>query len=129
MRRSLSVAVGLLLVLAGCTPRSYPVSGTVTWKGEPLPEGDIVFIDRERSEVQDHGKIVNGQIQAQVKPGKKRVLILASKESGKFDPNMGAAPRVQYIPTQYNDPYRSILEADVTPNGANSFTFDLKEKP
>lgn len=45
------VAVALAAVLAGCFSRSrpatYPVSGTVTWKGRPVEGARVVFVPQD----------------------------------------------------------------------------------
>ena len=49
--RMVSLALGLLVILpaSGCSsraarPRTYPVSGTVTWKGQPVEAARVVFV-------------------------------------------------------------------------------------
>jgi hypothetical protein len=113
--------------LLGCgpsKPETYPVSGTVTWNGQPLPEGSIRFEPEDAKGLPpDPGQIKDGKYQLQARPGKKRVQIYATRESGKIDPIMGAAPREQYIPAKYND--KTELRAEVTPDGKNEFPFAL----
>ena len=119
----------LVLLVAGCGPsgpETYPVSGTVTWNGDPLPEGDIVFSPVDGSIAPDAGKIVDGKFEFQAQPGEKRVEIDATRESGEVDPVMHMAPREAYIPSKYNS--ESILKATVTAGGDNAFTFELTEE-
>jgi len=128
MRMIAVLGLGLMVFVGGCgpsEPKTYPVSGTVTWNGEPLPDGDIVFIDEAQEHLQDHGKIKNGKYEGRVKAGKKKVQILATKESGKFDPAMGAVPRIQYIPLRYNG--ETTLKTEIKTEGENTFSFPLKE--
>ncbi|HEY7422909.1 MAG TPA: hypothetical protein VH682_01490, partial [Gemmataceae bacterium] len=63
--RKFGLAFALLgaFVLLGCSnkPRTYPVTGTVTFDNKPLPEGDIIFLDVENKLGPDAGKIKDGQ--------------------------------------------------------------------
>jgi hypothetical protein len=119
----------LALPVAGCGPsgpETYPVSGTVTWNGGPLPEGHIVFDPVDGSVAPDAGKIENGKFELQAQPGEKRVEIDATRESGEVDPVMHAAPREAYIPSKYNS--ETILKATVTAGGDNTFTSALAKE-
>lgn len=124
------VCLGLLaLPVAGCGPsgpETYSVSGTVTWNGDPLPDGHIVFYPVDGSIAPDAGKIAAGKFEFQAQPGEKRVEIDATRESGEVDPVMHTAPREAYIPSKYNS--QSILKATVTAGGDNTFTFELTEE-
>lgn len=128
--RFLSLAVVAILfgALAGCGPtgpKLYPVAGTVTWNGQPLPEGDIVFAPASPGEVEDAGKVVAGKFAFQARPGAKKVKIMANRSEGPIDPQMGVAPRVQYIPPQFSSAEKTTLTAEVTENGKNEFEFTL----
>jgi hypothetical protein len=115
------------LLLAGCSssgPPTYDVSGAVTWNGNPLPQGDILFVPLDGNGVPDAGKIVDGKYGLRVKAGRKKVEIHASRE-GKFDPVEKARAREAFIPKWYNA--NSILKAEVKPDGENRFDFPLSE--
>ena len=119
----------LVLPVAGCGPsgpETYPVSGTVTWNGDPLPEGNIVFEPVDGSIAPDAGKIAAGKFAFQAQPGEKRVQIDATREVGEVDPVMHTVPREAYIPSKYNS--ATILTATVTADGENDFTFELTEE-
>lgn len=118
-----------LLLAAGCGqkgPATYPVSGTVTFDGQPIPEGRISFIPEGGKAAPDSVPIQNGQFQLRVKAGRHRVEITADRPTGKIDPVMGMAPRECYIPACYNS--QSILTAEVKPDGPNQFPFELKSQ-
>ncbi|MCS7304108.1 MAG: hypothetical protein NZ602_03235 [Thermoguttaceae bacterium] len=118
-----------LVVAAGCGqkgPQTYPVSGTVTFDGQPIPEGRISFVPEDGKAAPDSAPIVQGKFQFQVKAGRHRVEIVADRPTGKVDPVMGMAPRESYIPACYNS--QTILRAEVTPQGPNQFTFELKSQ-
>jgi hypothetical protein len=126
----LSRAVGLLLVAlaAGCgESKTCEVSGTVTWNGEALPEGDILFVPADGKGPPAATKVRGGGFKLQVPPGKKKVEVHASRPAGPVDPVMKTARREPYIPRRYND--QTVLEADVTRGGGNHFTFALDDKP
>ena len=57
---SLSVIVLMLGFLAGCGPQLVSVSGTVTYKNQPLKQGNIMFHPENGRPAT--GKIVNGEI-------------------------------------------------------------------
>ena len=121
----------LLLAAAaalGCgpsDPKLYPVSGTVTWNGQPLADGDILFVPVDGATVPDPGKIKDGKFSFQAQAGQKKVEIRATREAGPVDPVMGAPPRVQFVPAKYND--ATELTAEVKPQEKNEFTFPLVE--
>ena len=122
--QSTSVLV-LLLALAGCGPTSYSASGTVTFDGEPIPEGHIAFVP-EGSGTGGGGPITNGSYSATVPAGKMKVLITASKMH-KLPPGQkgmyGKSEEIRaYIPSKYNS--KTELTVDIT--GRTSRDFDLK---
>lgn len=119
----------LVSLLLGCGPsgvKKYPVSGTVKLSDGPLPDGHIVLMPVEGGGAPDADKIVDGKFAFQATPGKKRVEITASRESGPVDPVMGQAPREEYIAAEYN--VESKLTAEVTSSGPNTFEFTVTEK-
>ena len=125
MQSKTALTLATLLAVAGCGdsgPRRYPVTGEVTWEGQPLPDGDILFTPPGGG-VPDAGKIVAGEFKLRATEGPKTVAIFATRESGQVDPEMGAAPRESYIPARYND--QSNLTAEVDPGGENHFRFEL----
>jgi hypothetical protein len=125
---SLLVLVVLSCTIAGCGPtgpKLYPVKGTVTWNGEPLPEGDIIFTPATPGDVEDAGKVVGGKFAFEARPGAKKVKITANRSEGPVDPQMGLAPRVQYIPPKYSSAEKTTLTAEVTETGKNEFEFTL----
>jgi hypothetical protein len=110
--------------LVGCGGEtSVPISGTVTWKGEPIPEGDILFVPPEKAGVPDPGKIRDGKFAFRAQPGAKRVRIHASRPKPGIDPVMQAPQREPYIPDCYNA--KTVLTAEVKADGPNEFHFDL----
>lgn len=127
-------------VLSGCGgeeegPLTVQVSGTVTYDGEPLPEGRIVLRPAEGEGRGYSGRIEDGSFSFETEPGNKKVEITASREV-EVDPSEvspeeqvqleeegGTVPE-QYIPAQYNK--ETTLTAEVTEGGDNSFSFELE---
>tara|TARA_R110002111_G_scaffold2705_4_gene17950 strand:+ start:41405 stop:41833 length:429 start_codon:yes stop_codon:yes gene_type:complete len=122
-----------MCVLVGCGSSAdgvvrYPVTGTVTWNGQPLPEGDIIFIPTEKTARPEGAVIKEGQFELTLAPGSMRVEIRASRETGKMiesavDPGQKIAVVENYIPAKYND--KSELKAEVSADGENQFQFEL----
>jgi hypothetical protein len=111
--------------LAGCGgsgPESIPITGTVTFDGQPIPTGNITLMAADGKIAPDAGSIVKGQFAFSAKPGLKRVEIQAER-MGAPDPEMKSPNRFQYIPAKYNA--ESTLRADVSAT-STTFTFDLR---
>jgi hypothetical protein len=136
MRGIAAISLGLLVSFsAGCGsspkgPATHPVSGTVTFDGEPLKTGDIQFEPEAAGTGPDAGAIVNGKFSFRAKAGKKRVKITASRDvAGKtMKGAMGEdiPVREDFVPERYNA--KTELTADVQPKGANAFDFKLTSK-
>ncbi len=120
-----------VLAATGCGGSgSSAVTGTVTFDGNPLPDGDILFVDPDGKVAPDAGKIKDGAFAFAVKPGKKKVEIRATKmvatPGGKKGPMGDAEMPTDYIPEKYNA--KSELTADIAASGTNSFEFKLLAK-
>ena len=114
--------------LVGCGgDGKYPVSGTVTWEGDPIPadhNGHIMFMPIDPSTGPDAGPIgPNGGYSFRASPGEKRVEILISRPKGKRVEAMGMAAEEMYVPRKYNE--ESELKASVKEE-ANTFDFALE---
>lgn len=120
-RPALDLLVGLatLVSAAGCGNRSSSVEvvGKVTLDGQPLANGTISFVPADGATASAGGQIKDGTYSVAMPPGKKRVLISASKVVGKRqvyqgDPKSPVIDEVrELIPPQYNA--SSTLTADV----------------
>jgi hypothetical protein len=122
---------GLVLALAslfgcgGSGPRTYPVSGEVSFDGTPVAEGDILFIPADPAVAPEGGKITNGRYQLRAKPGWQRVEIRASRPLPGPPGPMGPV-YADYIPEEFNS--KSTLKAEVSPGGKNLFNFPLQSR-
>ena len=113
---------------AGCgpaAPSTYHITGNVSYEGEPVQEGTIVFYPQEPNGVEDTAPIKAGKYDAQVKKGKKKVVINALREEGEIDPAMGVRPRKPYLPPEYSVESMTKLQADVAADG--TYDFELKK--
>jgi hypothetical protein len=119
-----------ILVANGCGTsgaKTCEVSGTVTWNGQPIPRGDIIFYPEDGLETPEAAKIIGGKFHLRAKPGWKLVQIHASREvPGSLDPVMQSPVREAYIPAEYNK--NTILREEIKAEGKNHFTFDLPVK-
>ncbi|MCI0359588.1 MAG: hypothetical protein L0211_14020 [Planctomycetaceae bacterium] len=129
MTKRIVVCALLSAAFIGCSPGSalYPVSGTVTLDGAPLPEGDITFISENPSLGPEQGKIKDGKYEFKSREGKMKVTISASKIKPGGALGAGGEPVAEeYLPAKYND--ATILTADVKPSGENKVDFALDSK-
>ncbi|MCA9017327.1 MAG: hypothetical protein KDA77_18540 [Planctomycetaceae bacterium] len=113
------------------------VSGTITFDGKPLPEGSIQFVpDVDASGKPLRGKAVqavisNGtySLEAEQGPtvGSNKVLINASKKTGKFQESDGQKTEIlkQYLPSKYNSETTLKFDIKAGPNTAD-FTLEAK---
>ncbi len=131
-------AVGLaVLAIAGCSGgdplQRQAISGTVTFKGQPLDKGTIKFLpaDPQSKGAPGGAAITNGQFSlpaAQgLAPGKYRVQI--SSPVGGVEPGPDEAPgessklAEERIPASWNT--ESKHEITVEQGGANKFDFKI----
>ncbi len=116
-----------LLAAIGCEqpgPKTYPVSGTVTFDSKPIAQGDILFIPENRALAPEGGKIADGKFQARAKPGTCRVEITALNIGPDTQVIMGSPIAENFIPERYNG--ESELTADVSATEENVFEFALQ---
>lgn len=120
--------LGLLaaLVTTGCSksgPSRSDVTGTVTLDGQPVEEGEVLFIPADGVGPSDACPIVAGEFKGEVAPGSKRVEINATKDTGEVAAD-GLPDYRNVIPAQYNS--ESTLTAEIGEGKASPITFDLK---
>lgn len=125
------LCLALNCLFTGCggtgAPPTYPVTGTVTFEGEPIKAGDIQFEPDPKGEAPDGGSIIDGKFSLRVKEGKKKVKITASREvpGEKKKGAMGEdiVSMEENIPEQYN--VNSQIE-EIIESGENTLEFKLK---
>jgi len=137
MRRNFFAKIALFTVCCavlagGCGPagpETHPVTGSVTLDGQPLPDGDIIFVDPTSATVPGAGKITNGKYTAVSPPGNKKVEIRASKMMPLPEGKTGAMGEKemsqQYIPAKYNTETELTMEVTA---GDNNKDFELNTK-
>ncbi len=114
------------LVVAGCGksgPKTYEVTGTVTYDGQPLEVGSIAFTPADTTMRGGQVPVAAGKYAIQLPPGEMAVKIYAERPSGPYDEVMGGTPTEQYLPPNYND--RTKLKATITADGAQVHDFKL----
>ncbi len=142
MMKSLLLMIFALTVFAGCGAggESYeyaPVSGKVTFDGEPLENATVTF--QPLGTAANPGPNSYGKTDAQgnytLKPvnvpnhqgavvGKHRVLITRNLEEDPNDDAGSTGPAKAQLPAEYNR--KSKLEFDVPPAGSDAANFDLE---
>lgn len=113
-------------IMAGCGsggPGEYAVTGTVTFDGQPVEQGEIRFLPADMQGTPYAGQITNGKFECRVTEGQKRVEINATRESATPAPD-GLPNFESYIPAAYNS--ESKLTAEI--KGNDTLTFDLKSE-
>ncbi|VTR97701.1 hypothetical protein [Tuwongella immobilis] len=121
--------LGLCLMLAaiGCSTdaRKVNVSGKVTLDGNPLAEGQILFVSDQKDVPPEQGQIAQGTYTATLPAGPRTVQITAWRDSKKTNAVMGGAVKEQYIPAKFNEkselkttiPDQATFTADFTVTG------------
>ncbi len=128
----LGFSLAVLLVSAcGCgsgappLPPTYKVSGTVTYKGEPIKKGSILMQGQDdiaEGRPPATADIVDGSYSLKIYEGEKTVQISSKVENGSPDAT-GVTPMKELIPEKYNT--KSDLKTTVS-EGENTANFDLK---
>jgi len=118
-------------VLAGCGPTppvTHVVTGTITFDGEPVADGEIKFIPQDKVRGLDAGPIKGGKFSVAVKDGKHTVAITGGKMTpfppGKKGLHGETEMMRNFIPEKYNE--HSELTAEVA--GPKELNFELKSK-
>lgn len=109
------------LCLLGCNrgPTKYPVTGSVSWQGEPIANGDIIFYPEDASRLPEAGKILNGRYEMKVTAGRKTVQLFASRLKLVENKAMGTGEREQIFPADYNAKSKLTVEITAGTNQAN----------
>lgn len=124
----------LLLVGCGRNGDRLAIQGNVTLDGQPLPQGQIVFLPQTGTQGPSAGSsIEDGAYSVPASkgtfPGIFRVEITAERKTGrKIHGPLGETVDqvMNYIPARYNQ--MSELSVDVQTDGDNEFSFALESK-
>jgi len=120
------VAAAALMIPTGCGgAATYKVTGTVTWQGKEVEDGQITFLPEDGSLHPATAKIVNGRYEARVPAGRSKVEISAQRDLG-YDAAMHQNVKQSYIPAEYHA--LSKLTIDVQKNDTNNVDFHLPVK-
>lgn len=140
----ISIATAMMVIFAGCggsdKPATTPVSGVVTFDGQPLTEGTISFFSMTESGKGVVNRPAIGILGAEGKytlstfapgdgaiPGEYQVVVVS--DSGVPSPEEFAEKGAKIksaIPAGYNSPTTSGLRAKVEGSAAIVLNFDLK---
>jgi hypothetical protein len=149
------LATLLLLVLAGCRssgkPATYPVTGTVTMKGQPLGGATVVFVPPEGATYQAataitdssgqfklssyagddgaqpgeyHIKISKFDVKKPTKEEQERYISIEEERKLQFGDDKPTPPAKNMLPAKYNDETKSGFTFTVK-KGQNSVDLDL----
>lgn len=163
MKVRLALASGMLatcLWSAGCgetakvtSEKTVPVTGTVTYNGQPVADATVTFVPETAPGEAASGRGAFGRTDAAGKfelmafnpgdgavPGTYKVTITKTEGETASGPETGAddyvdpaetetpaaAPK-QLLPAKYGNVASTDQKATVAPEGAQEFTFDLKD--
>lgn len=137
--------VAFVVAVSGCGDgklKTYPVTGTVTYKGEPLEGATVGFTPKTEGEGHGGFAITNdkgfyqlqttrGHVNAGTTPGEYYVTIIKVKmvKTGRFTPGYGGErieeeEAVSLIPEKYCSGAGGLTATVV--KGKNEFNFDLE---
>ena len=140
MIRILPIIVAVLplaLLLTGCGssgPRMYKVTGKVSYQGDPLPLGIIMFVAKEGPPSQPVGIGPDGRYELMAVAGEHTVVVVAvppaqgspdPEEEGGIDYS-DAPPATSLIPEKYNRQETSGFTVVVERRKVNKIVIDLK---
>ncbi len=126
------VVLGFLATSVGCSqnsgPRFYPLTGKVTFNGEPVSTATLVLRDPAGQEKTCLAKVINGEISGESSPGEKIIEVTATRiAEGKTVPSADGIGKEQaieqYIPEKYN--VKSELKATISDKQPNQLMLDL----
>src|SRR6516225_11360893 len=143
----LGTSFGLVaLMLAGCSPPTATVSGTVTYKNKPLPGGSVTFvtptgtaqgaINSEGAYTAENVPVGNAKVTVYYSSGPKmpfggNVKGVAPKDASPEAQKAVQGPKASgptiNIPTKYGDPESSGLTVVVTSGKNSPYNIELKD--
>jgi len=123
-----------LLAAVGCGDGKTTVGGTITFDDKPVEQGAITFFPTDGKSPTSGSVVENGKYFVKdATPGDMRVVITASKPSGKkkklYDTPTSPTvdEMVEALPAKFSNNEKTELTFTV-PSGAATKNFDLKSK-
>ncbi len=138
MKQNIAMLLVLALLVSGCGqsgPEMYPVTGTVTYQGKPLPLGMVMFVSKDGPSSQPAPISENGRYRLEAVSGEHLVQVVAMPPSqgGRPDPNVEGgvdytgAPEVEsLIPRKYSRYDTSTVTVVVRPTQRNEIDIRLE---
>lgn len=110
--------------LVGCNSKekTYTVSGTVSYKGELVPDGSISFVPDNPKLSPQGASISNGKYTAKVRKGTMTVRITGSKPDPTQKMPDGSPVWTDFIPEKYG--LESALSVEIKGNQTENFDLD-----
>ena len=113
----------LTLTLSSCgKEKLYTVSGTVTYKGELVPDGSISFVPGDPKLSPQGASIRDGKYIAQVRKGIMTVKITGSKIDPKQKMFDGSPFWTDFVPEKYST--QSTLTVEIKGNQTENFDLE-----
>ena len=113
----------LTLTLSSCgKEKLYTVSGTVSYKGELVPDGSISFVPSDPKLSPQGASIRDGKYTAQVRKGTMTVQITGSKPDPKQKMLDGSPFWVDFVPEKYST--QSTLTVEIKGNQTENFDLE-----
>ena len=114
----------MTLSLSGCgKEKLYTVSGTVTYKGELIPDGSISFVPSDPKISPQGASIRDGKYTAKVRKGTMTVKITGSKPDPTQKMYDGSPLWTDFVPIKYSSA-DSPLTVEI--KGSQTENFDLE---
>ena len=111
------------LTISGCgKEKLYSVSGTVSYKGELVPDGSISFVPSDPKLSPQGASIHDGKYTAKVRKGTMTVRITGSKPDPKQKMMDGTPFWTDFVPEKYGA--QSTLTVEI--KGSQTENFDLE---
>jgi hypothetical protein len=121
-----------VLLIGGCGlrgPKLAPVRGTVTWKGNPVPYGTVMFQPESgpaaTGEIKNGAYVLTTDTRKGALLGRHRVTVIALADQSTRLPEERAPLPPPLVPLEYSFPDRSGLTATVE-DKENVIDFPLK---
>jgi hypothetical protein len=128
----------VVVILAACSlifgcdsgkrgePAKFPVKGTVTIDGKPLPQG-LVYLKTVATGAIDTFDVKEGKFEGKAQQGERRVEVCVyEKVPPKPNDPMSRETQKNTIPARYNRD--SKLTVTVSPSGPNEFEFQVASR-